>query len=264
MLGKMFKYDFKAVSRFLWLIYGLVIFSAIGLRISIEVIEHLDAPVMGVLSTITMSAAYVISVIAVVLGTMIVLIVHFYKSMMQDCGYFFFTLPVSYDTHLIAKILLGALFIVIATVVIGLSVIPFAIGNLPLSDIWDGFKELFEGIAYAFGTGNCVVITIMTLILALFAGPMEIYFCIIVGQLWRKHRIAGAFITFIALDFIRRIVSSLVTLAFGFSVGKIFTAGNVDQIYRGMMYPSLLFSLIVMVAEYFVSRYILKNKLNLE
>ena len=79
MLGKLIKYDVKALSRYIFPAFILSLVSALFLRINIllrnNVGENIFTNVMNGLSTVL----FVVSIVAISIGAYIAFIIYFYK-----------------------------------------------------------------------------------------------------------------------------------------------------------------------------------------
>ena len=104
MLGKLFKYDFLAVGKKLLPVYAALFISVMGLNINVYIYRGSGFGVLGGI----FAMLFTLSTMAVAIGTVVMLIRHFYVSLFTDQGYFTFTLPVGEGTQLAAKLLNGA------------------------------------------------------------------------------------------------------------------------------------------------------------
>lgn len=270
MLGKTIKYNFKAVGRFLLPLYAVLILSGLATKLAV-VLSNIDSVsgsvIFSILSAI-LTLLYSFSAFVAIAGTMVVLVIHYYKSFTGDEAYFTFTLPVSYDTQLLGKLLNGAIWIVFSLIVFFATLAVFFIGNAELPELLAAFKELFVMISrFVIGSGSgasTVAMSICFVIIALFSGQMTFYVCITMGQLLKNHRILGAFAAYAVLGVINQIVS------FAFNVNGFFRIRNIinDELgaewFFGMMWRSIIQSLVFLALEYFLSRIILKKALNVE
>lgn len=108
MLGKLLKYDMKALWRVWWIILAAVpsIALSVGLvlRMITRIPEDSDFYIFVILGMLFLYLAYFLYVGTNILNT-ILIYWRFYKNFYTDEGYLTFTLPVSRRTHLLAKTL---------------------------------------------------------------------------------------------------------------------------------------------------------------
>ena len=113
MLGKIIKYDMKAMNRFLIIIHAFLLIYAFFIRILItgrltaNNVHNLGNTYFLILG-LTVSFG-IILLTCVAFATSIIIAVHFYKSTYSDEGYLTHTLPVKKGTLLIAKVIAGTI-----------------------------------------------------------------------------------------------------------------------------------------------------------
>lgn len=264
MLGKIMKYDFKALCRYLLPIYAILVGSAVALRLCIEITDATDGSLLGAILVLAFGLAFGLSALATLFSAFIIIIIHFYKSLLTDQGYFYLSLPVSYDAHLVSKILMGAVFMILSCVAFFVSLLPFMIGNVELPAILSGFKAFFEGIARIMEYENGALCFILFTFIVLFGFQIKVYFSIILGQLWQKHRILGAFLAYLGIGMVVRILGSILSVN-TISTFRLIT--NPDSLFNkatGWILMLLIFNVLIYILEYFFTRLIMKHKLNLE
>ena len=118
MLGKLIKHELAATGRLLLPMQGILLFiSIVGwLLLNLKVFdEHIE---IG----ISMLILYILFIYAIAVATNIYLAVRFYKNLFTDEGYLSFTLPVKPYMHLWSKGICMAIWQVVNTVMIVLSV----------------------------------------------------------------------------------------------------------------------------------------------
>ena len=101
MLGKVMKYEFKAIGRILPLFYIALIAASIFLAINLRFIPA--ETFFGMLIRTLYGSLYGIILAATAIVTLVILISRYKKSMLGDSGYYMLTLPVKMETHILAK-----------------------------------------------------------------------------------------------------------------------------------------------------------------
>lgn len=266
MLGKLLKYDIKGVARYMLPLYVLLLVSTCGMKLTLELSDNTIVNTFRVLFII----AYVISLIAIATGSLIVLILHFYKNLMTDQGYLSFTLPVTPTAHLTSKLINGLLWFVLTLAAVILSVLLLVSGHVGLSDwkiILSTFSEMIDELhAMGFHNVQMLFYVILWPLIGVLGGQIVIYFSICAGQLFSNHRIIGAFVVYFCWYVINQIVSVVLLLL----NNRLFSAGLTDDmtafgnVFGNLLNGSLLWAVIGYVVLFFATRWLMTKKLNLE
>jgi len=270
MLGKLIKYDLKSLGRLILPLFAVLVGSSIALRICIEAFGNINGNegVLSVVSSIlsvVVALVYVVSLMGCIFGVYVIISMNYHKSLMSDRGYFYLTLPVSHDSHLISKLLSGALFILISMAVFVISFLPLFIGNIALPDILDFLSEFWDFVKQFVLAKNGVLIITLWAVIVLFGSQIMIFFCITVGQLMSGHRILGAFLAFIGHLLLSRTVSSILSVGGYKNISmEIFDLDAIGEVFSGLLLRMIIYYLIIYVIEYFITRFVMKNKLNIE
>ena len=270
MLGKLFKYDLKSLGRFIFPLYAVLFGSAIAVRLFLELFGN-GADSQGAASFVytllgsVIAIVYFLSIVASIFGVYVVIAINYHKSLMSDRGYFYLTLPVSHDMHLISKLLAGALLVLLSAAVFVLSFLPFIIGNVRLPEILDVLGKVWETIRELFLSKNAWLILTLLAIVYLFGIQILIFFCITVGQLILNHRVLGAFLAFIAHMILSRSIGGIFAAAGLERLDiEIFDMAAVGEALSGILLRSIIYYLIIYAVEYVITRFVMKHKLNIE
>nr|MDD6335811.1 hypothetical protein [bacterium] len=285
MLSKLLKYDGKALKRVLLPIQGGII--AMGLMIALLVIPlksmgHAENSVLA--TAINLMLPLLIGLCALVLyaaviGCFILVIARFYQSLIGGEAALSHTLPVTVDQHLGSKIitafLWGALTVAAAIVALFLvlctaaapagSVVSFAfVGEIfrflaQFAPVWQGAYTLAlcEGIAF--------------ILIAAFTGLMTYYLALVIGGVMaKKHKLLAGIGSLFVINLIMQVLSSTLyivcALAFAADIKRYDALVNGAQVVMALQPMAIIFLLLYAglgVAFYFITRYLLKNKLNL-
>lgn len=289
MLGKLLKYEWKGTCK----VGGLMLIVLAGitflgwLAFQSPMWNKLEADsyyyessitILDIVSVFTLFL-YVIMLVAVPVGIMVFLAVHFYKTMYTDEGYLTHTLPVTKNKLLVSKILISGMWVLI--VLVGMYASLFALLNfmfgaiLPdeysLGEFWRMFSAEFgDAIVEAFEEGYGVNLSVyfVYFIVSMLIGPfitMIILFgAISMGQLFTKHRVLMAIVSYIGVMIINGILGTVME-------GIITTAhinSNSDSVLSSYFNTNLVCSsvlnLAVAVVMYLVSWFVSTKKLNME
>ena len=280
MLGKLFKYEMKATGRTFWPVYVAVLVLAaingffLSGTISGDAYNHYNQ--IGTPQAISISI-YIFLMAAMAAITMIVIIQRFYRNFLGDEGYLMFTLPAKTSQLIFSKVLTSSAWYVLSGLVAILSILLIAVTAisweqlmqlLDISVIIEEIKFIFYTAAETLGMPTwlfCLELVIIG-ILSLFSTVLMIYAAISMGHLFQKSRKLAAFASFVVLMILIQIVSTFLGEfnIFGFST-FIFTT---DLTYNEPSHLSFIWSILLSLAEcaffYFICRFILSKKLNLE
>ncbi|MCI9297189.1 MAG: hypothetical protein HFI10_07060 [Lachnospiraceae bacterium] len=222
--------------------------------------------------------AYIFTLAAVSICITICTAVRFYRNFFTDEGYLMFTLPVKPSELLLSKILVAACWRLISTICICLSIFGIAfiavayIADTGIVQFFQEFFDLFtELISMEWMQEYFIIPLPLILIWLLLMGICGLLFdilfihtCICVGQLFHKHKIGGAIISYFVLRFVVRIFRQLITLP----ISDVYLYYDTKSISSGtwilFMSVSLLATAGMCFAMYFICHYIITRKLNLD
>ena len=270
MLGKLIKYDLKALSRYMLPIFALSLISAVILRIDLTVQNNIGENFVTNTINFISIFLFVLAIVALSIGSFVVYIIYFYKSTLGEQGYFYMTLPATADEYLWAKFLSGAI-VVLATAVVSISSGGLIILFSPeckeiIKMITTAMSEFFSQEIF----GSYWILFTIYFVLSLFASQFMVAFCILSGQLLGKKKILGAFLAYIVLQVIEGFFGQI-ALLIGIGSSDLFTLSAPEpnftafgNLFTKIGVISIISSVLLMAFEYFVARYFLTKKLNLE
>lgn len=291
MLGKLMKHEWKSTYRigllmvlltigitfFGWLAFRAPMWSAVsGENLEYENVALIGTGLLDVLSIFTL-LLYVILLVVIVVGTVVYFAVHFYRTMYTDEGYLTHTLPATKHQLLVSKILVSGIWEIIILAMTYLSLAALVLSAVMtvmpdgytlkefLEQIGNGFGMLRELLEEEFGL-NFLVYKIMLLVVTLigpFVSMTTIFGAISMGQLFTKHRVMMAIVSYIGISVLNGILGSIVDSIAG---SAIFRAGNEDfgAYFDVSMWQGIIVNLLIGVAMYFVSHFVTTKKLNME
>ena len=289
MLKKLFKHDFRALSRTLFPlqigILGGGLLATLLTVLTIRIGENtantggsamLRAVIMGVSATTAVLIG--IAIMASAFVTLLLICYHFYRSFLGDEGYLTFTLPVSTSKLIWSKLLTGMLWTLINAVVIVVTLLIFSVFGTTTSsianiDVLNAIRTFFTDILPQLS--EYVNVPLMTVevvvigILGLASQMLEIYFAIVVGgQVAKKHKILAAIGMYLLINMGVGIISTtfMSIVSFGEGIASL-TFNTVQEVSTFMTsvfgwYGVLFAGLAVLF--FFLIRSILKKNLNLQ
>ena len=245
MLGKLIKYDFKALAKNMFPIYALMI--ALTFACSLMIRFNLERSfVFGIAMfawVVSMSSSFAITIWMTVM--------RFYHGLLKNEGYLSFALPVKTATHILAKAFNALIWAVVEVIALGICALIFAFTVAPLRDLMEAFKYFFTIDADFY-----LMLLQMALLgaLELLAGDCLFFAAFSIAHLFDRHQklIAGVFVV---LMFILRgfLFPSRFSMEFG--PGSEFV----------LLHPLLFIIPLVLTIVYsLVTWYILDKKLNLQ
>lgn len=289
MLKKLFKHDFRALSRTLFPLQigilggGLVatLLSALTIRLSGSSWASANGSnlLKGLLMAVSVTSAVLIGVaiMASLIVTLVFICYHFYRSFLSDEGYLTFTLPVKTSDLLWSKLFAGMLWVLINGVVVMVALLIYSVfgtttNTLINMEVLNAFRtfftELLPQAAQYISVPLMIVEVVVISIIGLAAQLLQIYFAIIVGgQVAKKHRILAAIGMYLLINMGVGIISSVFMSFVTFGEGAMSLAMNSAQEVGTFMttifgwYGVLFAGLSVLF--FLISKSILKKNLNL-
>ena len=205
---------------------------------------------------------YTFSLGAMIVFGFVIVSLRFFRSMFTREGYFTHTIPVEPSTLLNCKLICGVLFMLVLVAVAGTSVFIMSLGQ----ELGVVLGQLFEGIGHAFkvGEGLDVVLTIIELVLAglfyLLRTILHVYCACSIGQRM-KSKIGGAIMWFFILYGIQQGSDTVVWLIFTPLILK----GSSSIVSLHILISAYaLYQFAIALTFYLISRFRIKNRLNLE
>ena len=252
MLGKLIKYDLKALVKILGPLWGVLLVMGLIFGIGMSDLSPIGEGMM-VFSLIVIFAV----IVGIFVMNVLIIIQRFWKGLLKEEGYLMFTLPVTTRSLILSKVI-SALIISLGTVI--------AIALLGGEIILLSPLKLTDSVTYI---GNFVITVnsvvnigygIVVALAALLSSIYHIYAAMAIGQLSNNNRFLFAFVAYAALSVIISIVGipTLSTLnTMGNSLNDAFGFGGNWWIY-------LIENVVLIVVYHVITEVILTRKLNLE
>lgn len=275
MLKKLFIHEWKSFSKVPGAInLCLILLTLVGIVSLISPIWTLEYDIIAIFMVLAIMIYY-LSIIAGSIAVTVYTAMRYYKNVYTDEGYLTNTLPVTPRQIILSKLYVSSIWHYITSIVITVSV--FALVYVGLYS-YDGIN-LFQEFATAWDTimeamagemGLDVFAILLGLIISLLISPffsiVMLYSSIALGQLFKKHKVAGAVMWYIIEYLVIQFVSSLIVNVPLFT-GLMEVEMNDTfpfLIINLVLYGSLLLTIAATVGLYFISEYMLKKKLNLD
>lgn len=294
MLGKLFKHEWKASIRVYGLLYILAAIFTVAVILYNGVfrnfMERLESQwLQGVMVAIeaVLGIGYILVLLAVNILTLIYLIYRFYQTMVCDEAYLTHTLPVTTGQLIVVKSVMAFCFQILSIIITVISFLSLIIVSGEWNTMISEFSRMIQEIKESgFWCGNfaiTIILSILFIIVSSFFAIFTYYMCISAGNLFNSHKLLGSVVVYFVFEFVMKVLSILLVIFGMWTVEKRLKhmGGFTENVYMldewiSSMKPSeilsfinsyLLLGFLIIAAGttilFFVSRYLLKNKLNL-
>lgn len=260
MLGKLLKHELRATSRYLLPIFAILALFTVLARIvlGLEILDGDFSLIPGMIMV-----GYVISMIAIVVVTVVVLIMQFYKNLTSDEGYLMFTLPVKPSQLINSKLIIALFWSILSLVAVVLAILVVVLTESDMETIILGFRLIRDQISSEF-KGYSTLFVVELIILTILSGInkiLHIYASIALGQLLNGRRLLGSFGAYIGITVAIQIIATVALLISGNAID---TVGDFTTILT-VLFPIVIISLLILNGIfYFITDYLFSKKLNLE
>lgn len=272
MLGKLLKYEFLSTARIFLPLYAALVGVSVILKLFLTIETKIR---IMILPQFLLGLLYVALIIGVFVVVYVLSCMRFYKNLLGDEGYLMHTLPVKPYKHILTKLITTSVWMFASICVSILSVIILALRK-------GLFRDFFGYLDYALATSGIlahktsfivtVIAFIVLAIISIIAGFLMLYASMSVGQLLRGHRVVGAIAAYFGFHTFTQILS-LIVLVILSRTGIWFALEQSDIaiVNTDVLNPFTIFFvvyiciyLLLAVAYYIITNYMLRRKLNLE
>lgn len=275
MFGKLMKYELRHLIRIfapMWAIVTILcVLSRLTVKPDMNGIFYAEG-IAAILPVVCLMLS-IFGMMTMLIVAAVVLIQRFYKGMYGDEGYLMFTLPVTTGQLVNAKALSALLLMLATELVTTIGVVIM----MSYPDVWReasayiglNFRDLFSIVLDAFEItkGEFVMMTLWGAVLALLEtlqGIYTIYLAVSIGQLWKKHPVAGGILGWYLLVILIGALDSVVQNALGIHPMEIIMEDVLFtmQGWQMMLYGTVE-SIVLSVAMFFGTKLIMDKKLNI-
>ncbi len=266
MLGKVMKYEFKAIGRILPLFYIALIAASVFLAINLRFIPA--DTFFGMLIRTISGSLYGIILAATAIVTLVILISRYKKSMLGDSGYYMLTLPVKMETHILAKTFSATIWGFFSLVVSIITIM--IIGTITYIG---GIRAVFYQMMEAFKSltsnekalGAILILEFLILvILTLTKTALTIYAAMSFGQLSKNHPNLMAVVFYMGFNFIE---SMIATIILNILDKVIFINQIFDKLIKDLkgldIFILIILSTLICVVYFVITNLYMKKKLDI-
>lgn len=270
MFGKLCKYEWKYMARFFLPMWGVVLVLGIinafsAPRWLFNYTSHGGEIAGTLLFTALMLAFATVSVVCLV-----VVIQRFYNGLLKDEGYLMFTLPVKSGMLINSKLLVGVVFMLLTGVVCGLSILIVVVSGIGWDECWDAVADVFRISGLSGLEWSMIFLWGIVMMLATSASSLyKIYTAMALGHLAKKHRVGWSVAAYLGMSLLGSAIRNTVLYNLDwYDVGEtLHRLMNGMSVPQGIVTMELLvtaFYAVLSVIFFFITRYILEKRLNLE
>lgn len=261
MLGKLIKHELNATGRIFLPLYSILLLLSLVNRVLLNI--DISSTPLIILRGFTV-AAYVLSILAILVVTLVIMILRFYKNLMSDEGYMMFTLPVKPSKLISSKLIVSIIWIISSVVIVGSSLLIMLGTRQNLKEFGEILAYATDELKAALGSGYALLYVelIIMIILSIIQQILLIYLSIAVGHLFNGHRVLGSFVSYIGITMAIQIILMIILTVWARLAGT--NLDGLEAIPQQVFPISIIISLALCGIFYFASNYIFTRKLNLE
>lgn len=267
MLGKLIKYDLKSSGKLFLLLHGIFLIFCVFIRFiymnRLDLIEPVDEKML-VVSLLLFFTLFTVFVSALMFYTQMQIAFRYYRNLFSREGYLSWTLPVSGIQHLWAKIISGCIFMAADILIVAAGILILATGK----NIRDAYSLVADETTRELGMtlGDFGLMLLILCLASCIYSVVMVYFCINIGQLFPGHRVLCAVAAYFITSTVIQIGSLIILFISGYFPGYEFFAaeGATAADFMIRIYAiSGGISVVVTVAMYIATHYMMKKKINL-
>lgn len=214
MTGKLIKYEFRSAVRQIGVIWVALIAVAILLGIMGNVFDSvfgdhdITGNVIANLISIIPPILYFVIFITMLVVTVLIVLLRFYKGLLGDEGYLMHTLPVKPWQLITSKGLVAAAVVIISGIVAVLSIF-LMVAFDDINSMIEGFKDFFSTLGDEPGLILIIVEVIILGVMGLLANIYQVYASMAIGQLADKYRKLISLGAYIGISTLLSILSTI-------------------------------------------------------
>ena len=243
MFWNLVRYEFKNVNKWYLALYGAVLALSALIGVQASSLKSIDTPDQQMIMLVFLALVFGGLIITLSISTLILIIRRFKGSVYDRQGYLTLTLPVSEHQIILSKLLGAFIWSLASSLVFILSIyIILVLTGANFLDIFS-LEYLFKFYMDSFW------LSVISYILSTISGILCIYLAISIGQLFNEYRTALAVLAYIVIQTI---------------LGFVGLNLRIDIDYNWMISFEIVKDIILSLAFYLGTYYILKNKVNLQ
>ena len=277
MLGKLIKQELRATSRVMLPLVAAVLVLAILTGVSVVMLDReQDIGFMTVVFVLTI-ITFTVCVFAVCVTALVIMIERFYKNLLGSEGYLMFTLPVSVDALVWAKLITSFIWFAVTAVAVmlaGLLMVIVSASHAFTGEELVYIRSVVGEVFARLGAGNVIGLTLeilVTLFLVSVSTCLHFYFAMAIGQSFANRKAAWSVVFYFVISIGVSLLSSAVLAALSASgladslkitVDSLTVSGSFAAVHL-MLIANIIVSAVLCAIFYFPTVTLLKKRLNL-
>ena len=268
MLGKLMKYEFRATGRIFLPVYAaLIVFSVVS-----RLLRHSNFDIFGVFDIfgILSTVVSVIIMIGIFVVMLVLTIQRFRQNLMSNEGYLMMTLPLRTDSLILSKLIVTAVWAVACFIVVVLAIFILVATRQALEFVVDfiwHFAEAFVSDPFRVALVTFEIIAIITL--TILSQALLLYACLSLGMLVNRNRLLLSFGAYIAITTALQVAAGVIlstfsALGIGEYINRFFDDYDAFGISQFFVVIIIIVQIVICAIYYAITRYMLKNRLNLQ
>ena len=271
MLRKLMKYEFKATKRLMLPAIIVLLLISIFNGVFFGVIEpHISQNniFVNLFGGVGMTA-YVLGIIGIFILSALLGIFRFYKSDLSNEGYLTHTLPITVAKEILSKIIISTFWVIVTGIVVLFSifVVVMVSGSLNITEIdWASFKEVINAVFTKEGglVFMGLIYFVIIMILGCSSKILNVYASMAIGFSAKKNKILCSFGAYMVLSLILTVITTIVGMIFSNPLTSMMNSLNNTAAFHLIFIGIILYILILNAVYFFITKYMMENRLNLE
>jgi len=262
MLKKLMKYELMATSRvFLPLYAALICIAGVS-----WILMRLGMQTPGYIGI----AVSVILIVGIFVLVLVLMIQRFRQNLLSNEGHLMMTLPVETDSLILSKLFVSSIWVACSFIAVAFAIFLITGKDLNSYEIARFFSVFVESLSI--NAAQVIIYIIECFVLIIFSillSALILYACMSLSMLVNRNRGLFTFAAFIAISTAIQSLSAILSLAlrdygiFNFNE-NIFSSSSSYQVSQVMITSSIVIEIIGCAVFYLITRYMLKNRLNLQ
>ena len=260
MLGKLLKYDFRAMWKQFSMIWLAALVIALINRFTLPFNRQGGLAAENELLAVITITVFIGVMCAMFVVAMVFVLTRFYRGLLGDEGYLMHTLPVKTWQLVLSKLICAVVVTVVNVAVSFLAMfLMMPINWIEVFDV-ELWKSLVQGLLRQPDALLYMAEFFLLCVVALSLMVTMVYLSMAIGHLFHRRRVLMSVVAFFALDIVGNLLISL--------FGELGIMGILDAMAllsgHGGFWVGITLLLLPAVLMFFATSYLLKHRLNLE
>lgn len=263
MLGKLIKYNSKSISRIILPLY--LVIAATTLMTSIVYTIPFDNRFMQIFQGMT-CFVYILSILALMFGTVISVLVHFYQNSISDQAYFSYSIPANMTQHIISKTIVGSIWTFISVLASFFSIL-LVLFSYDSNNFTHEMQSIRSEVTRLCTDSLHMPVFVAILLFILFVVgmlfmQMIIYqLCFAAGQTFQEHKLVGSILAYIIIYTVMQVILAIPMLICFLIYRSEMSA--VSAVYS-ITISYCVVAIAATIVSFYLTKYYLTKKLNLD